>query len=261
MERKLDSDIEEIRDVLLSGASQPVWNKQDVWARIEQKESKKRVWPFALAACVALVSLFVFWKITPEETAVSDAVTPMVQSEGEKAVASNKVVTINQAVASNQVLASNIEIAPKTKIVSVKPQIVSSFKTQGSALNESINEIQVKDVSRNLNALSPIEISRIETEVSFNDIDLKPVAAANLMLAGNVDILEKKEALEGKKITLIIPEEDKEGVRSNVKVVRFIQRVGEYNRTGDWEPEKKNKIGELWVKFLESTKTNEKSKL
>lgn len=249
MERKLDSDIEQIRDVLLSGTSKPVWNKQDVWARIEEKESKKRVWPFAFAACVALISLFIFWKTTPEKTAeMASLALPKIQNEAKQSVPLNKEAVSNATVK----VSKNNESVEKQAVV--KPEVLTLAKS-------AVENAQKDNSLGQLVAINPKKISRLETDLTLagvRGVAIKSVALPNKMLTEHVAI---KEAVSGKKITLIIPEEDKEGVRSNVKVVRFIQKVGEYNRTGEWEPEKKNKIGELWVKFLESTKTNEKSKL
>lgn len=240
MERKLDSDIEEIRNVLLSGASQTTWNKQNVWARIEQKETKKRVWPFALAACVALVSFFVFWKLMPTETSQVATVTlPEVKSE----------------TGSMEVMSTANE-PEKKEVLAKVPQLKSKAE---SLLMVQNKEAEVVVLPSKVEPLAPIEIAAIKTEIDFKDVEIKAVEIPEEKYSEKMALIESKEAFGGKKITLIIPEDDKAAVRSNVKVVRFIQKVGEYNRTGDWEPEKKNKIGELWAKFKESTKTNDKS--
>ncbi|AWV97609.1 hypothetical protein [Arcticibacterium luteifluviistationis] len=243
MERKLDSDIEEIRNVLLSGASQVTWNKQDVWAKIEQKETKKRVWPFALAASVALISFFIFWKVMPTETSEMASVTlPVIKNE----VADLNATSMAVVPEKKETIAKSPQVRPQSQSLVVP--VIESKRTK---------EIRPTEVK----ALTAVEFSSIRTEIDFKDIEIKPMAIPEKTFSEDIALIERKEAFGGKKITLIIPEEDKAAVRSNVKVVRFVQKVGEYNRTGEWEPEKKNKIGELWAKFLESTKTNEKSKL
>lgn len=242
MEKKQDIDIEKIKEKLRDDSMNIEWNKERVWNRIDVNEEEPKVlfpfWKMAATASVLLIANFGLWLFIGQkgESNISELKTLEAPVEVE--------IPINAEVLD---LSEEVLVAKSIKKPKVKYAIQTNRKSEVTIAKTFIKRESLELASMD----KPIKItSKLEAISEMENVSVSGLEVTSSKKDKVFPMSELK--LIGQKITLIIPEEE-EKVKTGL--AGFVQRVGKFNQTGEWETKEKESKNTLWAKFIESTKT------
>jgi hypothetical protein len=271
MEKKLDQDHRLLAEKLDSFEVTD-FSKDEVWgdisARVFTKKVKKFWWWYAVAAVLLLAGTF--FMIPDQELNMADAVADSIPKQSSEMA--REPLTDKNTVASKiepVKLSKNEEIKTKRGFENTQPTLTRATSMATTSQKKSLDA--EKPINETASQNHEIGVTVTEKMITKSEVNLnvkntealeiqrraekpKPVLKIAEAELNQSPLASNAEKMEGKKLVLII--EDLEEGRTNKKVNLF-QKIGNFNRTGDWEKTENEK--KVWARFIESTKPDRKT--